>query len=99
MATLDHVTDLFQERITDDSPDQMEKAGDLWPDLPLNFFYLSHADDTVDIVVRSIAKRVAKEDGVTLPGSVLDNLVILVNPDTLVKKAIRLVFLTTFSPS
>ena len=31
----------------------MEKAGDVWIDLPLNFFYLSHADDTVDIVVTS----------------------------------------------
>lgn len=99
MATIERVTELFHARIKDDSPKQMEKAGDIWIDLPLNFFYLAHADDTVDIVVTSIAKRVAEEDGNDIPGTVITNLQSLVSPKTLVKEAIRLVFLTAFQPS
>jgi hypothetical protein len=98
MATMERVTELFHARIRNDSPDQLDKAGDLWIGLALDFFYLSHAEDTVDIVVTSIAKQMAKEDGNTIPGPVLENLQRLVNPTTLVSAAIRLVFLTAFEP-
>ncbi len=98
MAAIERVTELFHARIEHDSQTQMAKAGNLWPDLPFNFFYLSNAEDTVDIVVKAIARQVAKEDGFTLPNSVLKNLENMVGPTTAVKNAIRLVFLTTFAP-
>ncbi len=96
MATLDRVSELFEARLEQDSPTQKAKAQDLWPDLPFKFFYLTHADDTVDIVVKSITKQVAKEEGFTLPKSVFKNLEDMIGPDDSVKSAIRLVFLTTF---
>ncbi len=99
MATMERVTELFHARIEHDSPGQLRKAGDIWIGLPLDFFYLSHAEDTVDIVVTSIAKQVAKEDGNSIPGSVVENLQRLVNPTTIVSAAIRLVFLTAFEPA
>ena len=98
MATTERVAELFHARIAHDSPKQLEKAGEVWPDLPLNFFYITNAADTVDIVVTSIAGQVAEEDGIQIPGTVIENLQSLVNPKTLVKEAIRLVFLTTFQP-
>ena len=98
MATTERVTELFEARITHDSPKQMAKAGDIWPELPFNFFYLSHADDTVDIVVKDITRQVAKEDGVVLPNFVFKNLEDMVGPKTPVKEGIRLVFLTSFVP-
>src|SRR4051812_18152609 len=99
MSTMERVTELLKARIERDSPDQMEKAGEIWSELPLNFFYLTHADDTVDIVVTSVAKRVAQEDGITLSKEVLRNLQNLVAPKTIAKDAGRLIFLTTFQPS
>ena len=99
MATIERVTELFQVRIQKNSAKQMKKAGDIWPDLPFNFFYLTHADDTVDIVVKSITQQVADEDGITLPDSVYKNLEDMVGPKTAVKEGIRLVFLTSFTPN
>lgn len=99
MATIKRVTELMEARIKKNSPKQMKKAGKLWPDLPMNFFYLTHAEDTVDIVVTSITETVAKEDGITIPKAVITNLQNLVSPKTIVKDAIRLIFLTTFQPS
>ena len=98
MATPERVDELFHRRIENDSRDQLEKAGDVWRDLPMNFFYLTHAADTVDIVVTSIAEQLAEEDGVSIPDMVMENLQSLVNPKTLVKEAMRLVFLTIFRP-
>jgi hypothetical protein len=98
MATPERVDELFHMRIANDSPNQLEKAGTVWRDLPMNFFYLTHAADTVDIVVTSIAGQLANEDGVSIPGEVMGNLQSLVNPKTLVKEAMRLVFLTVFRP-
>lgn len=98
MATHERIAELFHMRIENDSPDQLAKAGDVWIDLPFNFFYLTHASDTVDIVVTSITEQAAEEDGVEIPDDVLENLQILVNPKTLVKEAVRLVFLALFQP-
>jgi hypothetical protein len=98
MATPERVDELFHRRIGNDSRDQLEKAGEVWRDLPMNFFYLTHAADTVDIVVTSIAGQLAEEDGVSIPDMVMENLQSLVNPKTLVKEAMRLVFLTIFRP-
>lgn len=98
MATIQRVTELFQERITKDSPKQMKKAEELWSDLPFDFFYLTHAQDIVDIVVKSITKKIAKEDDISLPKLVFKNLEDMVDPKTAVQEAIRLVFLTTFTP-
>lgn len=98
MATMDRVIELFEERIRHDSPTQMKKAGDLWPGLRFNFFYLTHADDTVDIVVRSITERVAEEDGIKIPEFVFKNLEGMIGPKNAVNDAITQVFLTTFKP-
>lgn len=98
MATPERVDELFHARIANDSPGQLEKAGEVWRDLPMNFFYLTHAADTVDIVVTSITERLAEEDGVEVPDMVMENLQSLVNPKTLVKEAMRLVFNTVFRP-
>jgi hypothetical protein len=92
------VTEMMEARITKNSPKQMKKAGALWPDLPLNFFYLTNAEDTVDIVVTSILRKVAQEDNITIPGAVVTSLQNSVTPETPVKAAIRLIFLTTFQP-
>ncbi len=98
MATKKRVTELFEERITHDSPKQMKKAGNSWPKQKFNFFYLTHAEDTVDIVVRSITEKVAKEDGIKIPGFVFSNLVKMIGPETSVEEGIIQVFLTTFQP-
>ena len=98
MATMERVTELFKARIQKNSPKQMKKAGDNWPELPFNFFYLTHAEDTVDIVVKDITQQVADEDGIKLPKFVFKNLEDMVGPKTAVKEGIRLVFLTTFEP-
>jgi len=98
MASMERVTELFRRRIENDSPKQMEKAGDVWRDLPFNFFYLAHADDTVDIVVKAITQQVSSEDGIALPKFVFNNLEDMVGPKTAVKEGIRLVFLTSFTP-
>jgi hypothetical protein len=99
MATMERVKELMEARIRKNSPKQMKKAGSLWPDLPMNFFYLTHAEDTVDIVVTSITEKVAEEDGITIPKAVIRNLQNLVGPKSIVKDVIRLIFLTTFQPS
>jgi hypothetical protein len=96
MATLKRVSELFEERLEKDSPKQKAKAEELWDELPFRFFYLSNADDTVDIVVKSITRKVAKEDGITLPNSVFKNLEDMLGPKNTLKSAIQLVFLTTF---
>jgi hypothetical protein len=98
MATPERVEELFHMRIENDSPEQLEKAGEVWRDLPMNFFYLTHAADTVDIVVTSITEQLAEEDGVEVPDMVIENLQSLVNPKTLVTEAMRLVFNTVFRP-
>jgi hypothetical protein len=98
MAEIEDVAELFRIRIQKDSPKQMEKAGSLWPDLPFNFFYLNHAEDVVDIVVKSITERLAAQNGVTLPDFVFKNLEKMVGPKTPVKDGVRLVFLTIFAP-
>lgn len=99
MATPERIREVFNRRLANDSPSQLEKAGDVWPDLPLNFFYITNAADVVDIVVTNIAEQIAEEDGVSIPNTVLQNLQSLVNPKTLVKEAMRLVFLTVFQPA
>lgn len=98
MATIDDVAELFRTRIRNDSPKQMEKAGALWPNLAFNFFYLNHAEDVVDIVVKDITQQLADQNGMTLPDFVFDNLEDMVGPKTPVKDGIRLVFLTIFAP-
>ena len=98
MATIEEVAEEFRIRIKTDSPKQMEKAGALWPNLPFNFFYLNHADDVVDIVVRDITERLATQSGITLPDFVFKNLEDMVGPKTPVKDGVRLVFLTIFAP-
>ena len=85
MSTPERVEALFHMRIENDSSEQLEKAGAGWFDLPLDFFYLQHAADTVDIVVTSIAKQVAQEDGVQISDEVLENLQSLVDPETIVR--------------
>jgi hypothetical protein len=98
MATIEDVAERFRTRIKSDSPKQMEKAGALWPNLPFNFFYLSHAEDVVDIVVKDITQQMAEENGLTLPDFVFQNLEDMVGPKTPVKDGVRLVFLTIFAP-
>jgi hypothetical protein len=98
MATMERVAELMHARISKNSPKQLEKADGLWPELPMNFFYLTHAEDTVDIVVTSIMKKVADEDSISISDEVVENLQNLVSPKTLVKDAIRLIFLTAFQP-
>ena len=98
MATPERIREVFHRRLADDSADQLEKAGEVWPDLPLNFFYITNAADVVDIVITNIAEQIAAEDGVSIPNVVLQNLQTLVNPKTLVKEGMRLVFLTVFQP-
>ena len=98
MAKIEDVAQRFRARLADDSPEQMEKAGALWPNLPFNFFYLNHADDVVDIVVKDITQQLASESGVVLPDFVFRNLEDMVGPKTPVKDGVRLVFLTIFVP-
>ena len=98
MATIKQIADMFLTRIANDSASQLEKAGDIWAELPFKFFYLTHADDTVDIVVKRITEQIAEEDDLEIPDFVFDNLKEMVGPKTVVKEAIRLVFLTTFKP-
>lgn len=98
MITPEQVIDAFRERLQHDSSEQFAKAGGVWGDLPLRFFYLAHAEDTVDIVVTSVAQQLAAQNNVHIPDSVLRNLQKLVGPKTLVKDAIRMVFLTLFPP-
>ena len=98
MVTPEQVIEAFRARLLHDSPEQMQKADGVWGNLPLNFFYLTHAADTVDIVVTGIAEQLAAQDNVHLPDSVLVNLRELVGPKTLVKDAVRLIFLTLFPP-
>ena len=96
MPTIDDVAELFRDRIRRDSPDQFEKALDLWPDLPFNFFYLNHADDVVDIVVRAIAEDLAAQNGLTIPDFVFRNFEDQIEADTDVGVAIQLVFEALF---
>jgi hypothetical protein len=96
MATMQDVAELFHARIQNDSPQQMEKAGALWPNLPFNFFYLNHAEDVVDIVVKDITEELAIQNGLTIPGFVFKNLEDMVGPKSPVSDGIRLVFLTIF---
>jgi hypothetical protein len=98
MATVEHVAELFRARIAEDSPGQMEKAASVWSELPFSFFYLTHAEDTVPIVVTSVTHAVAKEDGITIPEQVIEQLQQHIGPTTAVKDAVRAVFLTTFQP-
>ena len=98
MPTIEDVAQRFHSRLTEDSPEQMEKAGALWPNLPFNFFYLNHAEDVVDIVVKDITQELAAQNGITLPNFVFRNLEDMVGPKTPVKDGVRLVFLTIFVP-
>ena len=98
MATIEDVAERFRLRLKSDSPKQMEKAGNLWPNLPFNFFYLSHAEDVVDIVVKDITDQMASESGMSLPDFVFKNSENMVGPKTPVKEGVQLVFLTIFAP-
>ena len=98
MAAIEQVRDLFHERLSNDSPKQMEKAAGVWSELPFSFFYLTHAEDTVPIVVTSITNTVAKQDGIVIPDDVIEQLQQHIGPSTVLKDAIRAVFLTTFQP-
>jgi hypothetical protein len=96
VASIERVAELFRLRLANDSPGQMEKAAGVWPELPFSFFYLMHAEDTVPIVVTSITNIVAGQDQIVIPDDVIEQLQEHIGPSTVLKDAIRAVFLTTF---
>lgn len=99
MATEAQVAGIFRDVLERDSPTQLDKAGNLWPDLPLRFFYLTFANDNIDLAVEEVTLRVADADQITIPGDVISGLQDVIGPDTIVGRAVRMIFLTTFQPS
>lgn len=99
MATEELVAGIFRDILERDSSTQLAKAGDLWPELPLSFFYLTFADDNIDLAVEEVTLRVADADQITIPGDVISGLQDVIGRGTLVGRAVRMIFLTTFQPS
>lgn len=99
MATEEQVAEIFRDVLERDSPTQLAEAGDLWQELPLSFFYLTFAEDNIDLAVAEVTLRVADADQITIPGDVVSGLQDVIGTDTLVGRAVRMIFLTTFQPS
>ena len=98
MADINDVARLFKERLRSDSPDQLKKAGDLWQEVPLSFYYTNRGGETIDIAVVEITKRIADDESLDLPEEVFENLADLIGVTTITKKAIRMIFLATLKP-
>ena len=95
MADIKEVTRLFRDRLRSDSPNQLDKAGDLWPEVPLSFYYTKRGGETIDIAVVEVTRRIADDEGVELPEEVYENLADLIGITTITRKAIRTIFLAT----
>lgn len=98
MADMNEVTRLFRERLRSDSPDQLREARDLWPEVPLSFYYTTRGGETIDIAIVEITKRIADDEGLELPEEVFENLADLIGVTTITRRAIRMIFLATLRP-
>lgn len=93
MATESQVAAALHARIGNDSPDQLQKAGDLWREVPFGFYYGNNNDSVDTVVAETVAQVIAPAN---LPDEVWQNLEGLIGPPTLVKKGIKIMWLATF---
>jgi hypothetical protein len=103
MATEAQVAKIFKKKLVQDSEKQMKKAGDLWKELPLSFFYLPGVisgidEDGVDLAVVYVTEQVARQDGIEIPSNIMRVLIEAINVKEKVAAAINLIFLSTFRP-
>ena len=103
MASREFVAEVFRERLREDSGKQLKKAGNLWRELPLNFYYLPGPvagtdEDGVDLAVAAVTERVAASDGTVIPDDEVNHLISVVDLKTKADDAITLIYLATFQP-
>lgn len=103
MATEAQVANVFEKKLIQDSERQMRKAGNLWKELPLSFFYFPGVipgidEDGVDLAVVYITRVVAQGDGIQIPPNIMNALIKAINVKEKVARAINLIFLSTFTP-
>jgi len=97
MPTQKAVQTFFKKRLTTEAAEKMNQAGDLWNELPMQFFF-PQGEDQVDAVVGLVVSDCEKADKITIRDDIKQELRKLVNGSTLVKSAIKIVWIATAQP-
>jgi hypothetical protein len=92
MATESQVAGALRERIRNNSPDKLAKAGALWREVPFGFYYGNNNDSIDTVVSETVAGVIAPAN---LPDDVWHNLEGLIGPTTLIRKGIKIMWLAT----
>ena len=92
MATRSRVRIEMHKRLSEDSIKQILKAGGVWEEMPMGFYYDSGdeviTEKQVDIATQKVMLRILELDKTQLPHGKLDELGTTVNSDTTVSDAI-----------
>lgn len=97
MATQKSVESLFKSRLKDEAGAQLTKAGKLWKELPMQF-YFPQSEAQVDAVVALVVSDCEKADHVTYSDEIKGEVRELINLSTLVKAAIKVVWIASAQP-
>jgi hypothetical protein len=97
MATQKQVQSFFKKRLKEKAAEKMAQAGDLWDELPMQF-YFPQGEDQVDAVVGLVVGDCEKADNITIRDDIKEEVRKLVNGNTLLTSAIRIVWIATAQP-
>jgi hypothetical protein len=97
MATQRAVQSFFKKRLTAEAAEKMNQAGDLWNELPMQFFF-PQGEDQVDAVVGLVVSDCEKADKITIRDDIKQEVRTLVNGNTAVTSAIKIVWIATAQP-
>ena len=97
MASKETVEKIFHNQLKVRAKKQLKRAGELWKDVTMNFFFPEN-QNTVDIFVRKVLKNALKADGTVMDPVTKKRVPDLIDTDTKVSKAICIVHLATFQP-
>ena len=97
MATRARVSALMGQELNKRAKEQFTEAGATWKDQKMGFYFPDN-EDTVDLCALAALDAALAEDGTTITQNVRKNVRSLVNTDTVVDKAIGIIFLATAQP-
>jgi hypothetical protein len=90
MATIGEIEGALKDRIGADAREELDEAGSMWKEVPMRFYYGS-SDQRVDLAIGHAMVEAIKPK--ILPNDIWQNLRDVINPTTIVKNAIKSMWL------
>lgn len=97
MPTMKRVSDLYEDELTQRSPNKMASAGDDWADQKQGYYFTQ--EDVVDQCALAVLKRALDADGRTATKAARSTVMDLIDRSTVTTDAIKTVFLACYMPT